>query len=292
MYSYKEDFNSLRLIFENELEIFLKDLKVKPAILKESMVYSLLAGGKRLRPVILIKLGQLLEVNQTVLYPFAIALECIHTYSLIHDDLPAMDNDDYRRGKLTNHKKFGEDNAILSGDGLLNLAFEICLNECLKGIDCVQASKYLANCSGVNGMIAGQSADLLFSNKKSFTMKDLEFIQSNKTSKLIMASFGIPCFLAGGRYIDEFEQFAYNLGLLFQITDDILDVEGTFEELGKSIGKDDKDNKLTSVNLLGIEGAKKLAVEYKDKCLKILEQIDIDTAFFEQLVEDIISRKS
>lgn len=224
--------------FEDRLSVFCDRLSCKPQILKESLVYSLQIGGKRVRPVLMLAVAELLGLDKTKILNYALALELIHTYSLIHDDLPEMDNDDFRRGKPSNHKMFGVGNAVLAGDGLLNTAYSILFNECFNGNDYVSAAKYICDCAGIDGMIAGQSADLLHENDTEIDEEILNFIHQNKTSKLIMAACVTPSILCGGKYYSELKTFSRDLGFLFQLTDDILDVEGSFESMGKSIGKD------------------------------------------------------
>ena len=223
--------------------------------------------------------------------PYALALEMIHTYSLIHDDLPAMDNDDFRRGKPSNHKVYGEANAVLAGDGLLNTAYSLCLDQCMKGEKFVLASKFLAECAGIFGMIAGQSADLYFSEKdRAVTEEDLVYIYEHKTGKLLLAPVAVASILSGNKFYFEFEQFGKYLGSLFQITDDILDVTGDFSTLGKSIGKDEEENKLTSVRLYGLDGAKIRADMYAKHCYTVLDGIDGNTAFLYDMITYVRNR--
>lgn len=236
--------------------------------------------------------GELLGAERQKLEKFALALEMIHTYSLIHDDLPEMDNDDFRRGKPSNHKVFGTGNAVLAGDGLLNTAYSILLSECRKGAEYVSAAEYICNCAGIYGMIAGQSADLQYEKSEDCNEEILGFIYRNKTAKMLTAPLVVPAILTGGKYFAELELFGDNFGCLFQLTDDILDVEGNFSTLGKSIGKDSEEGKCTAVKLFGLDGAKLRADMLYDKCIKILEGIDGDTVFFKQLVSFLLTRKS
>ena len=195
-----------------------------------------------------------------------------------------MDNDDFRRGKPSNHKVFGAGNAILAGDGLLNTAYSILFDQCFKGNEFVSASKYICDCAGIKGMIAGQSADLLHENDTTLSSEILEFIYENKTSKLIMAAVVTPSILCGGKYFSELKVFGRDLGFLFQITDDILDVEGSFENLGKSIGKDEAEGKYTSIRLYGLDESKVTADMLCAKCIKLLEGIEGDTSFLKDFV--------
>ncbi len=246
----------------------------------ESMAYSLMAGGKRIRPMLLLLTGLSLGAKEEELMPFAAALEMVHTYSLIHDDLPAMDDDDYRRGRLTNHKVFGEGKAILAGDGLLTLAFETMgtamkASVLAKNTMMVQrqalAMEYLASSAGCKGMIAGQIADLN-SEGNSLSLEELTYIEMQKTSRLLMASLVMGSFLAGAEeaVTASLESAGRKIGLAFQIQDDILDAEGTLESLGKMPGNDEKNAKPTFVSLYGLEKAKEKAEELTNEALEDL----------------------
>lgn len=282
--AYLEEFNTV-------LNEFCTGLDCRPDVLKESLKYSLQLGGKRIRPVLALATADLLGLERRKILNFALALELIHTYSLIHDDLPEMDNDDFRRGKPSNHKVFGTGNAVLAGDGLLNTAYSILFKECRNGADYVSASEYVCHCAGVYGMIAGQSADLLHENDKSFNELTLNFIYENKTGKLIMAPIVTASILSGGKYYSELKAFGRDLGELFQITDDILDIEGDFTQLGKSIGKDKEEGKYTSVAVYGLDGAKIRADVLADRCFTILEGIDGDTQFLKEFIDFVRERK-
>ena len=276
--------------FEEYAKNYFKNLRTNPELLGKSMEYSFLNGGKRIRPILALACADVLNVDKTEVLPFALALEMIHTYSLIHDDLPAMDNDDFRRGKPTNHKEFGEGNAILAGDGLLNEAYAICFDECIKGEKYALAAKYLNECAGIFGMIAGQSADLYFSNQETVTEKDLFYVYEHKTGKLLLAPVAIASILSGNRFYFVLEEFGKLLGRLFQMTDDILDVTGNFDSLGKSVQKDEEKNKLTCIRLYGVEGAKIRADECAEDCLTLLEGIEGDTRFLKEFVEYVRNR--
>ncbi len=266
-------------------------LKTKPSVLADSMKYSLLNGGKRVRPVLMLACADVLNIEKEDVLPFALALEMIHTYSLVHDDLPAMDNDDFRRGKPSNHRQFGEANAILAGDGLLNEAYAICFNECFKGEKYVLASQFLNECAGVYGMIEGQSADLYYTNSnEDVSEEELNYIYEHKTGKLLLAPVAIASILSGNKYYLPLEQFGKLLGQLFQMTDDILDVTGEFGALGKSIGKDDKENKLTCIRLYGLQGAKVCAELCAKDCKAVLEGVDGNTRFLNDLVDYVLNR--
>ena len=237
----------------------------------EAMKYCFFSGGKRLRPVIMLAAAEFYGADISRVLPFAFALECVHTYSLIHDDLPAMDNDDLRRGKPTCHKVFGEAMAILAGDALLNLAFSVCSEECFISPDkkTCECAKILSDYAGFEGMAGGQAADVESEKNGVKNAELLYYIEKNKTAKLLTVPFLIPCILAGGD-----REFASRLceltGIQFQIVDDILDVVGDLKLLGKTVGKDAASGKLTYVGLFGIEQAKKEVERLHCECLKLL----------------------
>ena len=255
MKNFNLEYQEIKTIFETELYKKIDGLVGVEPTLHDAMKYSVKAGGKRFRPVLLLMTAKVLKVNFDAIMPYAIALEFLHTYSLIHDNLPAMDNDDYRRGKLTNHKVYGEAMAILAGDALLNLAYET-LFRANRSIYDVNASRILSMYAGSFGMISGQALDILNENNKTATETVLKKIHELKTGRLITASTIIPSCFIGDEYFNELKAYGENLGLLFQITDDLLDVLSSFEDLGKSLNKDENSNKLTFVTLYGVEGAK------------------------------------
>ncbi len=276
--------------FNVELEKYCREsLTTKPEILGESMRYSVLLGGKRIRPVLMLAVGDIVGVPREKLIPFAIALELIHTYSLIHDDLPEMDDDDYRRGKPSNHKVYGQGNAVLAGDGLLNSAYSLLFSQCFNGKEYVSAAKYICDCAGIAGMIAGQSADLLY-EKASSDEDNLNFIYENKTAKLIKAAVVTPCIFNGVEYFGQLQSFGSYLGYLFQLTDDILDVCGKFSDLGKSIGKDEAEGKLSAVRLYGLDECKLRVDMVGDGCLKIIDGLNGDCSFLYEFVNFVKSR--
>lgn len=288
---FNEKYNFYVNEFNRTLEKFCNGIDCRPKILADSLKYSLNLGGKRFRPVLMLAVGDLLGLERRKLENFALSIELIHTYSLIHDDLPEMDNDDFRRGKPSNHKVFGTGNAVLAGDGLLNTAYSLLLKECKNGIEYISAAEYICDSAGIYGMIAGQSADLMHEKDSSYNEATLDFIYENKTGKLITAPVVVPGILLGGRCFSELKAFGRDLGLLFQITDDILDVEGDFETLGKSIGKDDKDGKYTSVSVYGLDGAKLRADVLAERCRTLLEGIEGDRDFLVRLVDYVRTRK-
>lgn len=289
---FLQRYNDYLQTFEDYLDKYTAKLQTKPEVLGESMKYSLQNGGKRIRPVLALACADVLAVPQEEILPFTLALEMIHAYSLVHDDLPAMDDDDFRRGKPSNHKAFGEANAILAGDGLLNEAYAVCFQECLKGEKYALAAKTLNECAGVYGMIAGQSADLYYSKQNAAVSEDdLKYIHDHKTGKLLIAPVLIASILGNNRQYIEMERFGKLLGVLFQMTDDILDVTGDFDKLGKTVGKDEKENKLTYVRLYGLEGAKVRADICARDCHTVLESIDADTEFLHGLVDYVLNRR-
>jgi geranylgeranyl diphosphate synthase type II len=260
--------------------------------LKEAMLYSILAGGKRLRPILLLKTVEAFGKKSDSYMDIACAIEMIHTYSLIHDDLPSMDNDDFRRGNLTNHKVYGEAVAILAGDGLLTYAFQTMAdaeveNDRIK-IDLIQK---LAEAAGPEGMIEGQAADLE-AEGKNVTLNELEQIHRNKTGKLLGYSIYAGAKVAGGTIsqLEHLRAFADHLGLAFQIQDDILDVEGDESLIGKPVGSDFQNKKSTYPQLLTLDGAKRKLNEEVDKAKKHLYQAEIDHSWLESFTDYMVSR--
>ncbi len=250
------------LQYQNEINAALDEsVSSKNCLFKnifEAMRYSLNAGGKRIRPILTLEFSRIFGVSQDKAMPFAIALEMIHTYSLIHDDLPCMDDDDLRRGLPTNHKKFGEAIAVLSGDALLNRAFEHILEKSRFSPEItLNALKCLANASGAEGMIGGQVIDMEGENR-ALDINEIKQLQDMKTGALIKAGAIIGCILGGASFeqLDAAREYAENLGLAFQIRDDILNVEGDIKLMGKDCGNDEKSGKSTFVKLLGIDTCK------------------------------------
>ena len=258
----------------------------------EAMNYSLFAGGKRLRPVIMLEVCKMLGGEQEQVIPFACAIEMIHTYSLIHDDLPAMDNDDLRRGKPTNHKVFGEAAAILAGDALLNRAFEIISSFEFKNTkNAMRSLSVLATASGTEGMIGGQVIDIESEGKK-IPYETLEKLHSLKTGALICAAGKIGAIMAeaGEDKISAVEEYCKNLGIAFQIQDDLLDVLGDEQLLGKPIGSDSENDKTTFVTLFGTEGAKKKVLEYTNSAVSVLDIFGESAEFLRELAQYLIKR--
>ena len=286
---------------ESELQRRVSHRGVYEAKLWEAMDYSLTAGGKRLRPLFTLLgaacvTGKATEEQTEEVLPFACALEMIHTYSLIHDDLPAMDNDDYRRGRLTNHKVFGEGMAVLAGDGLLNLAFET-LMEALQqkySPERLKAAAVIARSAGAYGMVGGQAADIL-AEKQLATMDHLKYIEAHKTGAILEAAFlaGPLAVGAGEREERILSEAGRAFGQAFQIEDDILDVEGSAEELGKSVGKDNRDSKVTFVTLYGLEEAKRMASSLTEEAAGQILRLDNEYAsYLAQWVRDLLTRRS
>ena len=289
----KEKLEELRAAFEEILENYTDSMCFKPDILNESMKYSLVQGGKRLRPVMMFACAQMLGGKVQDVAQFALALEMIHTYSLIHDDLPAMDNDDFRRGKPSNHKQFGEGQAILAGDALLNEAYSICFAECSKGKTYRNAAAFLCKNAGASGMIAGQAADLYWQGREA-GKAEADFIVLNKTAKMIISAVTVPAYVYGAdeNIIGLFSEFGKNFGFLFQITDDILDETGDFEKQGKSVGKDKEEKKLSALALFGREKSEELADHYCDICLKLLNEMPFESEFLQALTRYVRSREA
>ena len=281
--------------YREYLEIYLKDYYAqfgdepqKP--LFEAMAYSLLAGGKRLRPVLAFEFCRICGADWKKAAPFAAAIEMIHTYSLIHDDLPSMDNDDFRRGRPTNHKVFGEAMAILAGDALLTDAFAVAAcNDLQTAQEVRDAMGILSECAGSAGMVGGQVLDIM-SEERELTEQEVLDIQSRKTGCLIRAACALGA-IAGGATEAQFDaacQFAAGLGLAFQIRDDMLDVIGTQEEMGKGVGTDETKN--TFVRLYGLEKCEELVRKYTDYALEGLCAFE-DTAFITELAHSLTNRR-
>ncbi len=279
----------------NALAALTADKPVLRESICEAMEYSLLAGGKRLRPVLMLEFARMCGADPDTLVEVACSIECIHTFSLIHDDLPCMDDDDFRRGRPSCHKQFDEATALLAGDALNTLAFEIIADAAMSGVisaqTAVMLTSVLSKGVGVNGMIGGQIIDMGAEGRE-IGIDELDLLQRNKTGALIEAACVMGVVL-GGRYdmIPAAAQYADALGRAFQIVDDILDVTGTFEELGKPIGSDSEQNKSTYVTALGIEGAQKEAERLTEQALLVLKQFE-GCEFLEDLTESLLRRRS
>ncbi len=288
---------------EQILQKYLPEEKGYQKTVLAAMNYSMLAGGKRLRPMLMQETYRMCGGKGSVVEPFMAAMEMIHTYSLVHDDLPAMDNDEYRRGRKTTHVVYGEGMAILAGDALLNYAFETAMKafaSCtVDGIPLTdrytavaEALSILAKKAGIYGMIGGQTADIEAENSDAVDEEQLLFIHKHKTAALIEASMMIGAVLAGADkdIVNKIETCAQNIGVAFQIQDDILDITGDAEELGKPIGSDEKNNKQTYVTLRGLETAKADVEKLSAEAISILQDIAGDSSFLEDLTAYLIHR--
>ena len=280
---------------ENILQEYLPKQKGYQKIIMEAMGYSLLAGGKRLRPMLMQETFRLFEGKSEALKPFMAAIEMIHTYSLVHDDLPAMDNDDYRRGRKTTHVVYGEDMGILAGDALLNFAFETAfqafVTEPEDSLLIGRALRVLGEKAGVYGMIGGQVIDVKETGH-AVSREVLDTIYELKTSALIEASMMIGAILGGASEEDVrvVEKIAKNVGIAFQIQDDILDVTSTEEVLGKPIHSDEKNEKTTYVTLFGVDGAKKVVEESSREAIDMLHRLPGNNPYLEELLVQLIYR--
>ena len=294
--SFKEEYQKRTELIEDILEKYLPEQKGYQRIITEAMEYSLMAGGKRLRPMLMRESFELFDGRGGLIEPFMAAIEMIHTYSLVHDDLPAMDNDDYRRGRKTTHVVYGEDMGILAGDALLNYAFETACSafelEPDKSLVIGRALKILAGKSGIYGMIGGQVVDVKESGHK-ITGDMLDFIYRLKTGALIEASVMIGAVLAGAsdEEILKIEEIAGKVGMAFQIQDDILDVTSTTEMLGKPIHSDEKNEKTTYVTLRGIEESRKEVKRLTSEALDTLKGLKYENAFLNELLEWLVYRE-
>lgn len=288
--SFLIEFEKYQKIIDKNLNKIIKKQHITP--IYKAMGYSLVGSGKRIRPVLLLgsNIGCNGKIEEAV--PFACAIEMIHTYSLIHDDLPSMDNDDFRRGKLTNHKVFGDALAILAGDGLLNLAYEYMLNECIENnkLQNIKVIKEIANAAGVNGLIGGQVLDILSENKKIDDLT-IKYIHENKTGALITASLVAGAMLANAQddVILQYKQAGYLIGTAFQIKDDLLELSSTDKELGKSNKSDLHNNKSTYITVFGVDKAKDDFSSYSQEAIRIFKELN--NPFLEELTNYLINRK-
>ena len=294
--NFKEEYQNRIGSIENILKKYLPRQEGYQKIIMEAMEYSLMAGGKRLRPMLMKESYALFGGEGEIIEPFMAAIEMIHTYSLVHDDLPAMDNDEYRRGRKTTHVVYGEDMGILAGDALLNYAFETAC----RAFDIApeesgrigQALKILAGKAGIYGMIGGQVVDVKESGHI-LTGDMLDFIYRLKTSALIESSMMIGAVLAGAGAEDteKMEQIARGIGLAFQIQDDILDVTSTTEVLGKPVHSDEKNEKTTYVTWKGLEGSKQEVSRMTEEAVRALRTIQPDGGFLEELLKSLVYRE-
>ena len=290
--TFLEELESKILDVNQALHKYLEEKDNPQATIYKAMDYSLHAGGKRIRPVLMLASSELLGAESEKVMPFACALEMIHTYSLIHDDLPCMDDDDLRRGKPTNHKVFGEAIAVLAGDGLLNLAYETILKHSQVSPNMTLAAmSIIAESAGVEGMIGGQVIDLE-SEGKTVDAITLMTMHLHKTAALIMAAARVGALLGGGGREDllAVEEFSRYLGIAFQIKDDILDVSGTEENLGKPIGSDGENEKSTFVTIYGLEASEKMLADYTEKAIESLSRFGEKAEFLIGLSKFLLDR--
>lgn len=284
-------------MLKKEIELWLgnyfKDKKGFNEVIYESMLYSLEVGGKRIRPILTLLTYSLYEKDYKGILPCACAIEMIHTYSLIHDDLPCMDNDSLRRGKPTNHMVYGEALALLAGDALLNEAFNIIIHEALyKGENWIKAADIIGKSSGANGMIGGQVVDIMSTNKE-ISEEEIFYMHGKKTGELIKAAILSGAVLGGAeeRDLDILREFGEKLGLAFQIKDDILDIVGNTTTLGKTANKDCDQNKSTFVKLYGLEKCKDLSNKLTNECLELLNSLKGNTEDLKSLTLFLLKRE-
>ncbi len=293
--NFKEELKKYIDIVNNELQKYVKTKECPEQVLNESMGYSLMAGGKRLRPILVISAYKLFKDDIEKTFKFAVAMEMVHTFSLIHDDLPAIDNDDYRRGKLTNHKQFNEATAILAGDSLLNSAYNIIIEDIANSEDeqeKAKKTKALYELSyGIDRMIAGEYVDTEYEGKQ-ISSEYLEYMHENKTGALIKASVKIGAILAGATEndIENLNRYAEKIGLAFQIKDDILSEIGNQEELGKPVGNDRERGKCTYVTKYGLEVSQKMLDDIIDESIEIIENYNKNSEFLIELALYIKNR--
>lgn len=290
---FKQELKDRVKIVDEYMETFLPKEDEYPGIIYKAMRYSVFAGGKRLRPIMVMESCKAFGGDWEKTMPFACALEMIHTYSLIHDDLPALDNDDYRRGRLTSHKVFGESMAILAGDALLHHAFETMAKACVEMNDVryTKAMLAIAEGAGVHGMVAGQVVDVISEGKK-IDKDTLNYIHKNKTAAMLIGALKSGAEMGGASEdeIKKIERVGELVGVAFQIQDDILDVTSTFEKLGKPINSDEKNHKVTYATMFGIEQASEIVEEMSDEAIDILKSMGAKTDFLVRLTEYLIKR--
>ena len=292
--NFKEEYQKRIDLIENILQKYLPEQNGYQKIIAEAMEYSLMAGGKRLRPMLMKESFELFGGKGKLVEPFMAAIEMIHTYSLIHDDLPCMDDDDLRRGRPTNHKVYGEATAVLAGDALLTAAFEtIAEHGTSLGADkALAASACLGRAAGARGMVGGQALDMA-GEGHSLSLSEVEELQRLKTGALISAAAEIGCIVAGGGAQERaaVRRYAELLGLAFQIRDDMLDVEGDEAKLGKPIGSDAANEKVTFVSLKGMEACEALVSEKTEAAKEALQSTFEDAGFLCWLADKLVKRE-
>lgn len=280
-------------LIDSRLEVLLEGREKAVAELTDAMRYSTMIGGKRIRPVLVLEFCRVCGGDPETALPFACALELIHTSSLIHDDLPCMDNDDMRRGQPSCHKKFGENTALLAGDALEAYAFEVAAGADLPAKAVVEAVKLLAKATGPYGMLGGQVMDVENESRDDVALDRLEATHQKKTGALIRVACELGCIAAGASKELRKAAVGYGkyLGLSFQVCDDILDVTGNELLLGKPVGSDEEEEKATYVTLLGLDGAKNTAKDYTDQAYQALEAFE-ENDFLRDLTESLLTRES
>ncbi|WP_238882785.1 polyprenyl synthetase family protein [Clostridium sp. YIM B02551] len=286
--------DTIRDYFNEELKNYFKERNGLNKIIYDSQNYSLNIGGKRIRPILCLLTYNMYKDNYERALPLALALEMIHTYSLIHDDLPAMDNDDLRRGKPTNHIVYGEAIAILAGDALLNEACNILIDYSIKnGGYALEASKIILNSSGSEGMIGGQVVDII-NEGKVISENELLYMHKKKTGELIKASILSGAVMAGASEddIDKLRLYGEKLGLAFQVKDDILDVVGNTEILGKKIKSDENNNKTNFITTYGLERCNEICENLTNECVDILESLTVNTTSLKELTFMLLNREN
>ncbi len=293
----ESDMKVAQLRAEEVILKYLPEEKGYPSTVISAINYSVKAGGKRLRPIFMYETFKMFGGEGEVIEPFMAAIEMIHNYSLVHDDLEAMDNDEFRRGRKTTHVIYGEGMAVLAGDGLLNMAYETALNAFdIKGVNksrVINALKILSGKSGINGMLGGQACDVDAEEKKrDVDLDELMYIHENKTGALIEAAMKIGAVLAGAskEETEKISRVALLVGTAFQIEDDILDVVGDEKVIGKRVGSDIKNNKITYVTIKGVEEAKKDAKEMSEKAIELFDSIGRENDFLRELILSMIGR--
>ena len=292
---FKESLKEKSKYIESLLNEYMPKEEGYQATIMKAMNYSLKAGGKRLRPILTLEACKIVGGNEEDVLPFAVAIEMIHTYSLIHDDLPALDNDDLRRGKPTNHKVFGDAMAVLAGDALLNYAFEVMLSN---SINKENPQKYLraineiAKSSGIHGMIGGQVVDVESENK-TISKDKLDFIHLNKTAAIIIGCMRAGAIIgnANAEELEKITRYGRNIGLSFQIVDDILDIIGDESKLGKHVGSDIENHKSTYPSILGLDESKLVAKQLIDEAKENIKDLKEDSRFLDGLADYIIDRE-
>lgn len=278
--------------FESHLDSYFSEGCASKKKIDDAMLYSLKAGGKRIRPLLMLEVAQAYGASYEAVLPFAAALEMIHTYSLVHDDLPCMDDDDMRRGKPTNHKVYGEAMAVLAGDGLLNSAFELMIRAALSAPETLPAVQTIAEAAGTRGMILGQVADIHNTQNPDQTVETLDYINTHKTGKLIMAALIAGAQLAGAEEdVPKMREIGRLMGLMFQMKDDCLDIVGEASALGKAVNNDLKNDKLTYPHLMGIEATEAAIRALEVDVLKLIDTCEVSHAFLRDTVDFFVNRK-